>query len=65
MNKLACHLSLAQMVHYVTFSKRVALVQAKLYHKRPECHTIYDKLNLPINVLFLLSAFYNKRLVLS
>ena len=28
-------------------------------------HTIYDKVNPPIKVFFLLSALYNKRLILS
>ena len=36
----------------------------KLYHKPSVSHTIYDKVNPPINVLFLLSALYNKRLIL-
>ena len=35
--------------------------RAKLYHKPPESHTIHDKVNPSVNVLFLLSALYNKR----
>ena len=35
-----------------------------MYHKPPENHTIYDKVKPPINVLFLLSALYNKCLIL-
>ena len=62
---LACDLSLAQTVQCLTFSNMIALERAKLYHKPPESDTIYDKVNSPINVLFLLSALYNKRLLLS
>ena len=53
------------MAQYLTFSNRIALERAKLYHKPPESHTIYDKVNPPINVLFLFSALNNKRLILS
>ena len=62
---MACDLSIAQTVQYLTFSNRIALQRAKLYHKPPESHTIYDKVNPLINVLFLLSAICNKRLILS
>ena len=62
---MACDLSLAQTVQYLTFSNRIALERVKLYHKPPESHTTYDKVNPLINVLFLLSAIYNKRLILS
>ena len=62
---LACDLSLAQTVQCLTFSNMIALERAKLYHKPPESHIIYDKLNPPINVFYLLSALYNKHLILS
>ena len=42
----------------------IALERTKLYHKAPESQTIYDNVNPPIDVLFLLSASYNKRLIL-
>ena len=32
MQKLACHVSLAQMVQCLTFSNRIALERAKLHH---------------------------------
>ena len=35
-----------------------------MYHKLPQSHAIYDKVNPPINVLFLLSTLYYKRLIL-
>ena len=62
---MACHLSLAQTLQYLTFLDRISLEQAKLYQKPPESYTIYDKVNPPINVLFLLSGLYNERLILS
>ena len=65
MQQLAFNLSLAQMVQYLTFSNRIVLEWAKLYYKPPESHTICDKVNSPINALFLLSALNNKRLILS
>ena len=65
MQQLACDISLAQTVQYLTFSNRIAPERVKLYHKPSESHPIYDKVNLPINALFLLSALYNKRLILS
>ena len=65
MQYLACHLSLAQMVQYLTFSNRIALERVRFYHKSPESHTIYDNVNSQINVLFLLSSPYNKSLILS
>ena len=65
MQYLACHLSLTQMVQDLTFLNRIALERAKFYHKSPESHTIYDSVNFQVNVLFLLSAHYNKRLILS
>ena len=54
-----------QTTQYLTFSNRIALERAKLYHKPPESHITYDKVNPPINALFLLNALYNKRLILS
>ena len=36
-----------------------------LYNKPPESHTTYDNVNPSIKVLFLISARYNKRLILS
>ena len=65
MQYLACHLSLAQLVQYLTFSNRIALERAKFYHNPPENHTIYDNVNSPINTLFFISAPHNKRLILS
>ena len=65
MQYLACHLSLAQMVQYLTSSNRIALEREKFYHKSPKSHTIYHNVTSQINVLFLLSAPYNKRLILS
>ena len=53
------------MVQHLTFSNRTALQRAKLYHNPHESHTIYDKVNPPINVLFLLSVLYKLRLILS
>ena len=49
----------------MTFLNRIALEWVKLYHKPSASYTIFDKVNPPINVLFLLSALYNKRLILS
>ena len=42
----------------------IALERAKLYYKPPESQSMYNKLNPATNVLFLLSAPYNKRLIL-
>ena len=53
------------MVQHLTFSNRIALQRAKLYNKPPESHTIYVKVNPPINVLFLLSVLCKIRLILS
>ena len=50
---MACHLSLAQTVEYLTFSNMIALERAKFYHKPPESRTTYDQESLPINVSFL------------
>ena len=41
MQYLACHLSLAQMVQYLTFSNKTDLEWAKFYHKPPESYIIY------------------------
>ena len=49
---LVCNLSLEQTVQYLTFLNRIALKWAKLYHKPPKSHTIYDKVSPPINVFF-------------
>ena len=65
MQYLAFHSSSAQMVQYLTFSNRITLERAMFYHKPPENRTIYDNVNSQKNVLFLLSALYNKRLILS
>ena len=65
MQYLPCRLSLAQTVQYLLFLNRIALERAKLYHKPPESYTTRDKVNPATNVLFLLSAPYNKRLILS
>ena len=53
------------MLQYLTFSNRIALERVKLYHKPPESHIIYEKVNPLITVPFISSALYNKRLILS
>ena len=55
----------SEYLEYLPFSNRIALERVKLYHKPPEGHTIYDKVNPPINFFFLLSALNNKHLILS
>ena len=46
MQQLACDLSLAQMVQYLTLSNRIALQRGTMNHKPPESHTIYEKVFL-------------------